>query len=622
MNECLQKLTCHHRWLEESDQLRLDFRNFVHFAFTHILNFEVSGLQFDIADYMQNLPLSEDGKARGQIQSLRGVGKTVLVGLFIVWLLYCNPDIKIAVICSTQPFSRRMIAFVRGLLDSHDLFRHLVPKKAEKNNWSDFRKDMPDHADGFLCGDITVKSTEDSIKGFAVLGTFTGAHPNVIISDDVETPENSLSELKRERLHEKVKEFEDLVVPGRDGGAMIMFLGTPQTEQSIYFEKLDARYCIRRWPARYPDPNESAQMQNLAPKLAEDLKCGRCKPGDPTHPERHGEDELLVKEAIEGIQRFALQYMLDPTLADADRYPLKLTNLVVFDAANDMAPDRVVWGSTKPCDYISSCGLQGDKFYEAVWASDDYLPYQMSVLYIDPKGRGGDTVGWCVAKALNGYAFVPACGGFAGKKGMDGASDRVLEKLAQVALIHGVKRIVVESNFGDGMYTKLLAPVVARICGPVEIVEVNSTGQKEKRIIDVLKPLTQMKRLVVGTDVAKNEDLWMQYTRITELKGCLKHDDLVEALAGACTAVSDVMQLDPEKASEKRKADEKKKMALEFQQSVLRGVSADGKRQVHCGRMPTVDEQIAERDRQSSMQQRRGSWGGAGRRGTRGWGGA
>ena len=48
-----------------------------------------------------------------------------------------------------------------------------------------------------------------------------------------------------------------------------------------------------------------------------------------------------------------------------------------------------------------------------------------------------------------------------------------------------VNKIIVERNFGDGMFTQLLKPVVNKYY-PVSIEEVNHSKQKELRIIDTL----------------------------------------------------------------------------------------------------------------------------------------
>lgn len=607
MNRCLEKLCLIDS--NPDDPFRYDFRNFADFVWREILSLDcLAAIQADIADYMQNLPMSEDDKARGQIQSLRGAGKTWLVGVFVVWLLYCNPDIKVGIICSTQTFSRRLLKFVRTIIDGHPALRHLAPRLAVENPWDDFRKNMQDSVDDFLCGGITKRSTEPSVKAVGIFGTFTGFHPDVIVSDDVETPENSLTVGKRLRLHEKCREFESLVNPL----GMVMYLGTPQSEESLYFDKLDPRYVIRRWPARCPIKSDVAQTKDISPWLLEN-----CEEGMTTYPERFHEEELLVKEAIEGPIMFALQYMLDPTLADADRFELKLSNLIVMDMAQDMAPSQVTWGTTKPIGHIDTVGLPGDReFYAPVWLGEDYVPYSQTVMYIDPAGSGADAVGYCVAKGVGGMIFVPACGGLAGKKGTDGTSDAVMEKLAKIAALYGIKRVVVEDDFGNGMYAKLLAPHLARHCGAVQV-DSKPAGQthKEKRILDVLGPLTRNKRLVISQEVAKNETLMHQYTRITKDRGCLAHEDELEALAGACAEFDSVV-LDPEKQDAIRKEAAIRQTALDFQESWRR--QAQRGRILGAGRIPTYEEQVAERDKLALRGPRHGAWG-ARPRGTRGW---
>lgn len=52
-----------------------------------------------------------------------------------------------------------------------------------------------------------------------------------------------------------------------------------------------------------------------------------------------------------------------------------------------------------------------------------------------------------------------------------------------------------EGSFGDGMYLKLLRPVMAGIY-PCTVTEVKSKGQKEQRIADVLEPVMGSHELV------------------------------------------------------------------------------------------------------------------------------
>ena len=46
--------------------------------------------------------------------------------------------------------------------------------------------------------------------------------------------------------------------------------------------------------------------------------------GEPTDPARFSDFDLLEREASYGRLGFALQFMLDTRLSDAERYPLKV----------------------------------------------------------------------------------------------------------------------------------------------------------------------------------------------------------------------------------------------------------------------------------------------------------
>ena len=96
----------------------------------------------------------------------------------------------------------------------------------------------------------------------------------------------------------------------------------------------------------------------------------------------------------------------------------------------------------------------------------------------------------------------------------------------------------------DGVYDKPWN------CG-IETVRV--IGQKEVRIIETLEPLLNQHRLVISPEVAKDKVLQRQLTRITRMRGCLDHDDRVEALAMACKVWKTDMAYDPAAAAKKSK---------------------------------------------------------------------
>ena len=106
-----------------------------------------------------------------------------------------------------------------------------------------------------------------------------------------------MTQMMRDKLAETIKEFEAIIKPG----GRIVFLGTPQTEMSIY-NLLDERgYRTRIWPSRYPDDRlKTAFGYKLAPIVADvDILEGQ-----PTDPQRFDSDDLLEREASYGKSGF------------------------------------------------------------------------------------------------------------------------------------------------------------------------------------------------------------------------------------------------------------------------------------------------------------------------------
>jgi hypothetical protein len=227
--------------------------------------------------------------------------------------------------------------------------------------------------------------------------------------------------------------------------------------------------------------------------------------------------------------------MLDTSLSDADRYPLKTSDLVVMNLDYDKAPIKTVWAGSKEyvINDLPNPGFTGDRWFKPMWFSDQWDNYQGSVLTIDPAGRGKDELGYAITKMLNGTIYVTASGGLFG-----GYSEDNLKKLAITALQQKVNLILIESNFGDGMFTQLIKPVLSRIY-PVAVEEIHHSGQKERRIIDTLEPVLNQHRIVVDEKVVKADNeiehkdyrLFYQLTRITKDRGSLLHEDRLEALS-------------------------------------------------------------------------------------------
>lgn len=459
------------------------------------------------------------------------------------WLLWKNPQHKILVVSASKDRADAFSIFVKRLIETVPELAHLKPRGDQRNSnlAFDVGPAMPDQS--------------PSVKSVGITGQLTGSRADTIIADDVEVVKNSATVAQREKLSELIKEFDAILKPLAE--SEIIYLGTPQTEESIYNRLPERGYEIRIWPARYPkDQKHYLQYAGrLAPFIAEGFESGLKAPWSPVEPSRFHEDDLLKREASYGRSGFMLQFMLDTTLSDAERYPLKLTDLVVMDVDREAAPIRIMWSSGPEyvVQDIPAVGFTGDRLYRPMYVAKDVEEYTGVVMSIDPSGRGGDETGYAVTKLLRGMVFLRRAGGIKG-----GYDDAALEQIAHIARTEKVKTILVESNFGDGMFVKLLEPVLRRIY-PCVVEEVRSTGQKERRIIDTLEPVMNQHRLVVDSAVLKadqKEDpqfqLFHQLTRITRDRGALRHDDRLDALAMAVKFWTDYLDRDVTREEDKR----------------------------------------------------------------------
>ena len=64
-----------------------------------------------------------------------------------------------------------------------------------------------------------------------------------------------------------------------------------------------------------------------------------------TDPDRFDDEDLIEREASMGRSNFMLQFMLDTSLSDAEKFPLKMADLVVTSVNPSTAPESVVWCS-------------------------------------------------------------------------------------------------------------------------------------------------------------------------------------------------------------------------------------------------------------------------------------
>ena len=473
--------------------------------------------------------LSAGDNRRFILQAFRGIGKSFITCAFVVWKLWNNPDLKFMIVSASKERADANSIFIKRIIDLMPQLQELKPKQGQRDAVISFDVGPanPDHS--------------PSVKSVGITGQLTGSRADILIADDVEVPNNSATQAARDRLSELVKEFDAILKPG----GTIIYLGTPQNEMTLYRELEGRGYTTTIWPARYPRDRKDWQSygDRLAPmlqaELEEDPESFYWRPTDEV---RFDDTDLKERELSYGKAGFALQFMLNPNLSDAEKYPLKLRDLIVADLDPASSPMVYQWlpNPQNKREDVPNVGLMGDSYHTYQTVGSAFSSYTQKILVIDPSGRGKDETGYAVLYQLNGYIFVMEVGGMRG-----GYEDSTLEALAKIGRKWKVNEYVIEGNFGDGMYLELFKPVAARI-HPAAVTEVKSKGQKELRICDVLEPIMGSHRLIVNAaaivqdyqsaydkDGVRNPiySLFYQMTRISRERGALAHDDRLDALA-------------------------------------------------------------------------------------------
>lgn len=490
-------------------------------------------IQEDIAETLANPPSN-----RFIIQGFRGVAKSFITCAFVVWLLWRNPNLKIMIVSASKDRADANASFIKKIINELPFLSHLRAGQGQRNtaNIFDVGPCKPDHS--------------PSVKSVGITGQLTGSRADVLVADDVEVPNNSYTQTMRERLAELVKEFDAIIKPG----GTILYLGTPQTEMTLYNELLSRGYTTLIWPARYPLDHKHRETygNKLAPFIANRFdKDPEAMAWKPTDPQRFDEEDLCERELSYKRAGFMLQFMLDTTLSDADKYPLKLRDLIIASFPKEAAPMNIIWLPNHQNKYedLPMVGLRGDAYHSYHNCSQEVLPYTYRLLAVDPSGRGKDETGYSILYYLNGFIFLMKVGGL-----KSGYSDETLAELAKLAKAWNVHEVVVEGNFGDGMFLKLLEPILVKT-HKCTLTEVKSKGQKELRIIDTLEPVVTNHRLVCTTECIKDDFetanrlneikycCMYQLTRVTHDRGALLADDRLDSLAIGVGHLVDLMNI-------------------------------------------------------------------------------
>ena len=517
-------------------KLHDDFRYFLTAVWTHLSLPAPTRAQLCIAEYLQH------GPKRLQIQAFRGVGKSWITAAFVLWTLFNNPDKKIMVVSASKDRADSFSIFCQRLILEVPWMAQLKPKNDDQR-WSRISFDVGPAA----------PHQAPSVKSVGITGQLTGSRADLMVLDDVEVPNNSMTELQREKLLQLVTECESILTPKRD--SRIMFLGTPQTTFTVYNKLRERSYRPFVWPARYP--RKTAMYDGLlAPQLQADLD-NKNLAWEPTDT-RFKEGDLLEREASMGRSNFMLQFMLDTTLSDAEKFPLKFADLIINPVNPTHAPENIIWCSNPenmvkdlPC-----AGLPGDYYYKPMQVQGEWKEYSETICSVDPSGRGSDETVACFLSQLNGFIYLHEV--YATR---DGYSDNTLLNILKRCRKYGASTLLIESNFGDGIVSELFRKHCQTTKTLINIEETRANVRKEDRIISSLEPVFNQHRLVVDPaviswDYKSNADeatenrfqymLAYQISRMCREKGAVRHDDRIDSLAQGVQWFTDALAISAE----------------------------------------------------------------------------
>jgi hypothetical protein len=528
------------------DLLREDFKVFLQALWNQLELPSPTRAQYSIADYLQH------GPKRLQIQAFRGVGKSWITGAFVLWTLFNNKEKKIMIISASKERADNMSIFLQKLLIETPWLSHMKPKD-DASRWSRISFDIncPPHQ-------------APSVKSVGITGQLTGSRADLMILDDIEVPGNSMTEMMREKLLQLCTEAESILTPKPD--SRIMYLGTPQTTFTIYNKLAERNYRPFVWPARYP--RDLANYRGLlAPQLQEDIEHGSDN-WNVTDPDRFSDDDLLEREAAMGRSNFMLQFMLDTSLSDAEKFPLKFQDLIVTAVNPTQAPDSVVWCSDprNVLKELPTVGLPGDYFYSPMQLQGEWTPYTETICSIDPSGRGTDETAATYISQKNGFLYVHEIRAY-----RDGYSDNTLLDILRGCKRYNVSKLLIETNFGDGIIAELFKKHLQQTKQAIDVEEVRANVRKEDRIIDSLEPVMNQHRLIIDRglvewDYNSNKDappeerilymLFYQMSRMCREKGAVKHDDRLDSLAQGVKYFTDALSISAHETVKLRKQED------------------------------------------------------------------
>ena len=544
------------RW-RQLDLVQTHYASFIPFLedVMEELGFSTTEIQKDIGGYIAY------GPQYLMVQAQRSQAKTTIAAAFAVWYLIQSPSGRVLIVSAGGDQATDIATLIVRIIMNMDVLACMRPDKSAGDRTSVEGFDIHHSLKGI--------DKSASVDCVGIDANLQGRRADLLIPDDIESSKNSATPTQRAKLLHLTKDFTSINSTGR-----IIWLGTPQTMESIY-NSLPGRGVVTRiWPGRYPTPEQRKQYgASLAPLLASRLATnpslaigggllgdqGQCV--DPALLDEH---TLQKKELDQGTAYFQLQHMLNTAMMDALRFPLKSERLTVLEAAGGQFPLSVVRGmiSTMLKDY--SVHEHGFKLSLPHDISRETSKLQQVVAYIDPAGGGAnaDETAYAIGGFLNGNVYLLSVGGIPGGYDPDKLKALALRIKPFASIGSGPLVVKIEKNMGFGAFRAVFTPVLREHIPTAGIEDDLVHGQKEARIINTLEPVMGRGALIVTEEAVRHDletsslyapalrltySFFYQLAKISLTRNALIHDDRLDAVEGLVRHFTEALALDQKK---------------------------------------------------------------------------
>jgi hypothetical protein len=526
------------------------------------------------------------------VLALRGYIKTTMVRVYLIWLLYTRPQERVHYITNRQTLAETMIKSVRDTLRTWDVVKHLS-EDANTTNASFTSKhiQLPYSKPGSY-----------SLEGHGIDSKMTGIRADYLIFDDIEIRENTTTPEMRSDLEAK---YYGCMKLGESGSQPITKItGTPWHRESLYY-KIGAKHkfdidgnkpgtekkyqTMFVFPALYPSKEQLADYQGLLdPTIEKEILSDSVKAFDSIDPVLVKKEDILsgLDGTLEKRLDVFMNYLMNPFLSSTQAlaFPLSSLGVLTYETKNRYKHPIAV-ADQPHCAKKSLTPFHtfGQQLYVTQW--DQTNPAQIipqwRVMVIDPAGRSNNTIegedldtdetAMCIMAVVNGKFVIEKVDGWT-----DGFGECTLEQLARAYSDYECDEVIVEENYGGGMFGQLLSQTFQRLGIPASKRGIKNSSNKQRRIHEALQSVLGSKVLFI-TEKAAVEDTQkyveeldpskkvqrLHYSFLHQLcnfqlqdggsKSTLVHDDRLDAVAEAILQLRRWQSLGEDPSSEKLK---------------------------------------------------------------------